>query len=517
MFKTYQTKLKNDNILLKNNRAIPVYEYFHQNAQYFGMLERKLFVDLYVRKKPPGDLKKLYCAQYKITARQYNSIKKQLDGRISSKLELSKLYMGELNEKIKNTTKLIRSKEEQKVKLQSSLLKMKGNEGNFHKKVKQYRHVKRSIHQKKRKLYSLTLKLKKLESDFKEEKVRICFGSKALFQKQFNLEENGLTFKQWKKEWEEKRAAQFTFIGSKDETFGNQSCTYDLENNLRIRVFSKDEEVFGNYVILTNVTFGYGQENIDKAKIFSLGYTKGKKNQVKYYRALTWKFVRKNGNWYTNVTVDVDAPNVISLKNNGVISIDFNYGFLAISDVDRYGNIVNSFQVPYNSTHCTSEQTQQSLSEALKIVIQYAVDQTKPIGCEKLDFKKKKKSLKQMSPKQAKMLSGFAYSTYQSMLQSKCEMAGIEWISVHPAYTSQIGHHKFMKKYGISSHESAALVIGRRCLDFKKVEKIPQHHILNKNKKDSILKMERLSQWKEICKQWKKYSFNNKTYLLHRI
>ena len=213
----------------------------------------------------------------------------------------------------------------------------------------------------------------------------------------------------------------------------------------------------------------------------------------------------------------MDAPNVISLKNNGVISIDFNYDFFAISDVDRYGNVVNSFQVPYKSTHCTSEQTQQSLSEALKIVIQYAVDQAKPIGCEKLDFKKKKKSLKQMSPKQAKMLSGFAYSTYQSMLQSKCEMAGIELISVNPAYTSQIGHHKFMKKYGISSHESAALVIGRRCLNFKKVEKIPQHHILNKNKKDSILKMERLSQWKEICKQWKKYSFNNKTYLLNRI
>ena len=221
-------------------------------------------------------------------------------------------------------------------------------------------------------------------------------------------------------------------------------------------MFSKDEELFGNYVILPNVKFGYGQENIDKAKIPSLGYTKGKMNQVKYYRALTWKFVRKNGNWYAYVTVDVDAPNAISLKNNGVISIDFNYGFLAISDVDRYGNVVNSFQVPYKSTHCTSEQTQQSLSEALKIVIQYAVEQAKPIGYENLDFKKKKQNLKQMSPKQAKMLSGFAYSTYQSMLQNKCEMAGIETISVNPAYTSQIGHHKFMKKYGISSHESAA-------------------------------------------------------------
>ena len=97
-------------------------------------------------------------------------------------------------------------------------------------------------------------------------------------------------------------------------------------------------------------------------------------------------------------------------------------------------------------------------------------------------------------------------------------MAGIELISAYPAYTSQIGHHKFMKMYGISSHKSAALVIGRKCLNFKRIEKVPQHHILNKKKKDQILKKrDRLSQWKEICKQWKKYSFNNKIYLLHRI
>ena len=74
--------------------------------------------------------------------------------------------------------------------------------------------------------------MEKLESDFNEEIVRICFGSKDCFKNSFNLEENGITFKEWKQEWEEKRAAQFTFIGSKDETFGNQSCTYDLENHL---------------------------------------------------------------------------------------------------------------------------------------------------------------------------------------------------------------------------------------------------------------------------------------------
>ena len=41
-------------------------------------------------------------------------------------------------------------------------------------------------------------------------------------------------------------------------------------------MFSKDEEMFGNYVTLTNVKFGYGQENIDQVKIPCIGYTKGK-------------------------------------------------------------------------------------------------------------------------------------------------------------------------------------------------------------------------------------------------
>lgn len=83
-------------------------------------------------------------------------------------------------------------------------------------------------------------------------------------------------------------------------------------------------------------------------------------NPVKYYRALTWKFVRKNSHWYAYVTVDVDSQPIISLKNNGILSIDYNYGFLAVSDVDRFGNLMHSFQVPYQSTHCTSEQNKTS-------------------------------------------------------------------------------------------------------------------------------------------------------------
>jgi len=45
MFKTYNTKINNQQVQLLNERSIPLYEYFNSYAQNFGVLERKLFVD----------------------------------------------------------------------------------------------------------------------------------------------------------------------------------------------------------------------------------------------------------------------------------------------------------------------------------------------------------------------------------------------------------------------------------------------------------------------------------------
>ena len=515
MFKTYKTKINNQQVQLLNESSIPLYDYFNRYAQNFGVLERKLFVDLYIHRKPSNSLKTFYCATYNLTSRQYNSIKKQLDGRVSSKQELTFLHIEEIKVKIEKTKSIIEKKIEQKEKQHQALLNMKGNEKNFLKKVNQYRRLRQSIHQQKRKWHSLILKLEKLNRDIENKVIRLCFGSKELFHKQFHLEENNLSLKEWKKEWQEARSAQFTFIGSKDETFGNQTCTYDLNNNIRIRMDKKDEDLFGKYITIPHVTFAYGQEQIDKAKIPTVGYTKGKGKKNNYYRALTCKFIRKDKQWYLNISVDVDAAELKTLQGNGYIGIDFNAQFLAVTEVDRFGNYLHSFRVPFCAYHVSSEQAEQSLSCALKVVVEYALRKQKPIAYENLDFKKKKQQLKQMSRKQAHLLSGFAYSTYKKMLISKCEKAGVETKTIHPAYTSQIGHHKFMKKYGLSSHESAAMTIARKAMNFNHIEKVPVKNILQN--KEGILLKRRLNQWKEVSNQWKKYTFGQKSYLLYKV
>ena len=134
MFKTYQTKINNQQVQLLNKSFIPLYEYFNSYAQNFGVLERKLFVDLYIHKKPSNSLKTLYCSKYHLTSRQYNSIKKQLDGRVSSIQELTLFYIEDIQANIEKTKSIIERKIVQKEKQHQTLLNMNENEKNFQKK-----------------------------------------------------------------------------------------------------------------------------------------------------------------------------------------------------------------------------------------------------------------------------------------------------------------------------------------------------------------------------------------------
>jgi len=53
-----------------------------------------------------------------------------------------------------------------------------------------------------------------------------------------------------------------------------------------------------------------------------------------------------------------------------------------------------------------------------------------PLVIEALDFRKKKAALRELGKRHAKTLSGFAFSLFQRMVQSRCEREGVELIRV---------------------------------------------------------------------------------------
>jgi len=83
-----------------------------------------------------------------------------------------------------------------------------------------------------------------------------------------------------------------------------------------------------------------------------------------------------------------------------------------------------------------------------------------------LSFAKKKVTLKEDTGARARMLSSFHYATFMEYLDRKGFREGIPVHTVNPAMTSIIDRFKFPKRYGLSTHHSAALVIARRHAQF---------------------------------------------------
>ena len=509
MLQTYQTKLKN--IPLHNGLSSDMY--LHLYAEYFSRLERKLFVQSHIKGSSSSNLKKTFLKHFGITSRQFNSLRMQLDGKVSSFIEKRKHDLQELEYKTTYLQKIIDKKTTQKEKLHQQLQKLPQTHFLFSKHIKKYRNLKFYLHQKKRRLRNLLQKLEKLQVDVTNKKIRICFGSKKLFHKQFHLEENQYKdHQEWKNIWQEARSNQFLVIGSKDETFGNQSATYDLKNTLRLRVANQFTEKYGKYIDFPEVIFPYGQEWLDKAKVPYMGHTRSGRQQ-KYYTSISYRFIRQEKGWYVNATVERETPKVGTSNLNGLIGIDINAGFLSLCEIDRFGNPIKSWRINVPMYSRRREQIMASMSDAIKEILEYAVLVQKDVMIEKLDFSKKKTQMREKGAAYARMLSGFAYSTFHQLIDAKAKKAGVRIKRVNPAYTSQIGQMKFMARYGLSSHSAAACIIARRGYRYK-IERPKYDTILSLPQKFDKQKSN-FSNWRTITTHLKKqYSFQDKIEIL---
>jgi len=410
-----------------------------QYASLAGRVERSLFARLQAGDSETA-IKREFIKRFGITARQFNAASTQLEGKVSSVRSRRPGNIEELEQRIARAKKVLK-----RIKDPAKL------------------------HQKKRRLNILQTRLAQLKSDHASDKVRLCFGSRKLFRSQFYLKENGYTsHDEWKKDWQQARANQFFVIGSKDEASGCQSCvaTVNSDNTIKLRLrLPPALSDHGKYLVLDNIRFQYGHEQIVAAIGRNLSSDRDDRQAINY------RFVRDEKGW--RVFVSVAVPEVASRckTDTGVIGIDINANHLAVTETDRYGNPVNYFIVPCNTYGRSTRQRQAIIGDAVKQVVAYAVCRSKPIVTETLDFQKKKAALERQSKKYARMLSSLAYAQIQAILRARAFDAGIEVYEVNPAYTSVIGQYKFTKRYGISTHNAAALVIGRRYMGFS--ERLP--------------------------------------------
>ena len=146
--------------------------------------------------------------------------------------------------------------------------------------------------------------------------------------------------------------------------------------------------------------------------------------------------------------------------------MDINADHLATAEIDWFGNLVGTKKIDCVTYGKSTEQRKAVIGDAVKQVVDLAEATHKPVVIERLDFAKRKAEIEKESASYARLISAFAYSQTQQTLRAACCRAGVEVISINPAYTSTIGAVNFAARYGISVHQGAALAVARRGLGF---------------------------------------------------
>ena len=426
-----------------NEEALSAY------AELFGVLRRRLFADVSAGRSS-ASLKSDYIRRYGMPARVFNAVRASLEGRMSAASESQKLHRQTLEGLIDRAERQLRS--------------LVG------------RATPQKLHQKRRRLANLKHRLRNVSADTDSGRLRLCFGSKKLWRSQHHLETNGYeSHAEWLADWRDTRGNEFFVLGSRDETSGCQLCVATVADDgsltLRLRMPDCLAQEYGKYVVIENVRFSYGHEQILAALQSNMDYRAhrglhGEKaaRATELGQAISYRFKRDARGWRVFATTEIAKAAVVTDRSLGAIGVDLNADHLAVTETDRSGNFANTFSVPLVTYGKSAHQAEALIGDAVARVVEYARQARKPLVIERLDFGQKKTALEGESPGRSRMLSSFGYGRMKAYLLSRGYRQGVEVYQVNPAYSSVIGRVKFMERYGLSVHQAAALALARRLL-----------------------------------------------------
>ena len=430
-----------------NNKDI--IEYFENASVYFCKLQRKAF-HIFKNENIKGNkidynlIQKKFMADYKISRRTTNSILKDIQGRIKALAELKKYEISQKEQKIK--------------KLKEEIEKLDSRISEFQEKMKskikvnhfKYWNLKKSRAFKKMKLNKFQMRLEQLNWEIETGHYKLCFGTKKFLQSN-------------KTEFYLQRDSQMSYIGSQDETSRNQMFQLSY-NNINNQFDVKIRKDFG---FDTEEKYVYGKcyFNNHKNKLI-------KALEVKNSTPLTYSIIRKNRRYYVYCTFEYRMENESSFltrKEYGTIGVDFNKGFLAVSEIDGNGNLLNTKKMYYRFGQ--GNKTKSDLEKIILYIVRKCIETGKDLCVENLNFKNTKadisKGFSEVGKKYNNMLHSLAYSLFDKLVTNIAFRNKVDVKKVNPAWTSWIAKNKFCNKMKLNIHNGAAFVIARRGLGIK--------------------------------------------------
>lgn len=374
---------------------------------------------------------------YGILKRTANSIISDAQGKLNALKESKQYEKAQLERKISALEFLI-EKLELKVTDTKALLRLNDKSVS----LVTHRNLKHKLVSKKNQLNTKKQKLENLNYQIEHGIYKLCFGTKDLLKQDYG-------------KFVKHRDSQMSFVGAKIEKSCNQmlQLSYNQYNNqfdIRLR---KDIGGFkdrrGSYVN------GKIHFNHHKQELISILANRNS--------PLSYKIIKKNGRYYLYCTFEIqrDESSFVTRSSNGVIGLDFNKGFVTVTETNQYGHMINTDLIRYRFKKGNATQT--DLELVANKVKERALAKGKDIVIENLNFKDTKaKTVSKRGKKYNNMLHSLAYRKFTNIIENVCYRNCIWLRKVNPAWTSWIAQQKYCPKMKLNIHTGASFVIARR-------------------------------------------------------
>ena len=382
--------------------------------------------------------------KYNIVKRTAGSIISDAQGRFNSLKELKQYEAKQLEHKISHLENKLIPKLVEKRNNNSAMLR----NGSPISLVKQ-RNLRLKIVAKKNKLNRLKQKLINLNYQLESGRLKLCFGTKRLLKQNYD-------------KFIEQRDSQMGFIGAKEETCCNHN--FQLRYNRKDNQFSiKMRRDFGGYKsvnIKDKFVYGKVYFNHHKNKIISILKNK--------YSPLFYRIIKKNNRYYLYCTFEIqaDTNNFATCSDYGTIGLDFNKGFVTLSETNQYGHLIRTQLLPYRFK--SGNKTKTDLQKIANHVTALAYQTGKNVCIENLDFKTTRSKIETNYGKQYNdMIHSLAYRQFIDIIESVTYQNKVTLTKVNPAWTSWLAKKLYCPTMKLNVHIGASYVIARRGQGYK--------------------------------------------------
>ena len=208
--------------------------------------------------------------------------------------------------------------------------------------------------------------------------------------------------------------------------------------------------------------YAYGKVyfNHHKGQLVSILRSKGS--------PLSYKVVKRNGRYYLYCVFEFQVGNsdIVTRSNYGTIGLDFNKGFVTLSETNHYGHLVKTEFMSYRFK--AGNKTKTDLQAIANHVARVALRTGKDVCIENLDFRRTKaKTEAKIGKKYNDMLHSLAYREFSEVMESATYRNRVRLNKVNPAWTSWLAERIYCKPMKLNIHTGASYVIARRGQGYK--------------------------------------------------